>query len=852
MAAQSSSIPFPAWDAVPEHGGIPVPPTRLLGRERELRQLSELVDRDDVRMVTLIGPGGVGKTRLALEVARELASSFAHGAMFVPLETIRDATLVPHVVGRALGLEERTDRPAADLLVDALALRHLLLVLDNLEQVIDAGVWLAKLISRCPRLKVVTTSRVPVNIGAEQVFRVAPLPVPTNDDRRTVAVDLFVERARAANIDVSIDEPALDAVAEICRRLDGLPLAIELAAARVSVLSPQALLGRLTHRLALLTDGRRDAPARLRSMRDAIGWSYELLTPEARRLLSRLWVFLGGFTLDPVAIAAERPATPAPDADGLGALQPLLEQSLVQPLGQGNEPRFRMLETIREYGLDAESGNDAGRAHAEYYLTQTEPAPRALMGPDQVAWLDRLEIEFPNLRQAVAWLAASGRLDDAIELVARIAFFLNLRGHGVETLGWLESWLGRPELAGPTRARGLALGVCGGLLQHTGPLERASAALGEAVDILAAIGDRWYEAQYRGIRGSVHAVMGNLEGMREHAAAALPLALEIGHHRGASTALSFLAEYALINGDADAARHLQDEARRTALDAGDVWLGAYRRVSLARDGMIAGRLDDAEKHASEALRLFAALGSLRDVPGMWDTLASIALLRGDLDLADERLSSGLQVIDRAGGVWDPTKLLETQGLIAIERGDLARAGQALAASLDGVDPVHELAHTCRSLTAYALLAARAGDVDNALVFLGAAVRTAQGGKFDPYHLPGEDIGPWLRSGLQSELGDAFRAVEGRDVPPVEDVMAMALAYSPSVAAPRPATPTFGLSPRELEVLLLMADGLSNQQISDALYVSLRTTATHVTSILAKLDMPSRTAAVAFAIRNGLA
>ncbi|MGI8963658.1 MAG: ATP-binding protein, partial [Thermomicrobiales bacterium] len=414
--------------------------TQILGRENEIDRIVRLLDRDDLRLLTLLGPGGVGKTRLAQEVTRLVAPDFAHGVCFVSLASIRDPGLVPKAVAQAVGIQESSDRDAVELLAGLLAGRHLLLVLDNLEQVIAASGWLADLLARCSRLKVLVTSRIALDIAGEQRMVVPPLPVPSSAEEvqdENAAVELFCQRARAVDLTFHLNNEHAGVVAEICRRLDGLPLAIELAAARVKVLSPEAILARLTNRLTLLTGGRRDVPDRLRSMRDAIGWSYDLLPVPDQRVFCRLSTFAGGFTLEAAAFVAAWPESRIADDAVMDGIGRLIDHSLIQPTTGGLDSRFQMLETIREYGLQeiATSGQDdlSHLAHAEYYRQLADQAQTALIGPDQATWLNRLDAELPNIRGAMTWLEAQDRLDDAILLNARIQWFLNIRGHSVET-----------------------------------------------------------------------------------------------------------------------------------------------------------------------------------------------------------------------------------------------------------------------------------------------------------------------------------------------------------------------------------------------------------------------------------
>ncbi len=450
-----------------------------------------------MRLLTLTGPGGVGKTRLALEAAAGLADTFPDGARFVSLAPITDPVLVAPMVAQALGVREAGDEPITERLAAFLRDKRLLLLLDNFEQVVEAAPLVTDLLAACPGLKGLVTSRVRLRLSGERDYPVPPLAVPAPAGPRpfqyakgSAAVRLFSERAQAVRPEFALTPENASAVADICRGLDGLPLAIELAAARIKVLPPAALLARLEKRLPLLTGGGRDLPARQQTMRDAIAWSHDLLTPEEQALFRWLAVFVGGFTLEGAEAVVF--AGDALDLDVFEGVASLVDKSLLrQEVGPDEEPRFAMLETIREFGLErlAARGEEAAiqNAHAAYFLALVEQAESALLGPEQMAWLTWLDAAHDNLRAALDWCLASDA-EAGLRLAGALSLFWQVRGYLLEGRRWLEALLAQAPQRAALRAK--ALHAAGQLARHQADIASGISLCEESLAIYRELGDK--------------------------------------------------------------------------------------------------------------------------------------------------------------------------------------------------------------------------------------------------------------------------------------------------------------------------------------------------------------------------
>ena len=791
---------------------IPEPLTPLVGRLREAAAVVAMLRQSNFRLLTLTGPGGVGKTRLALEVARELADDFADGVHFVPLAPVVDPDLVLSAVAQALGVQIRNGHPATDLIASFLRHRRTLLVLDNVEQVADAAPQLAELLSLCAGVKVLVTSRAPLQVRGERVVPIPPLPTPdpsclaTPEVLSTYAVvEIFVQRARDVESGFVLSPENATAVADICHRLDGLPLAIELAAARTHVLPPVALRARLERRLPLLVGGPRDLPTRQRTMRDAIAWSHDLLTLEEQAVFRRLAVFAGGFDLEAAEMVAglgsghptrgmdahapllPNLGTPQPTSAALDLVASLVDKSLVQRepgtrrSRAGGEPRFGMLETIREYALERLAASGEAEAiqwrHATHVLALAETAEPQLTGPEQGASLDRLEDEHPNLRTALGWALECGEAEIGLRLAGALERFWDHRSHWSEGRRWLEALLAIGQGAS-TVVRAKALCTAGVLSIEQGEY-------GPAEDFLA-------------------------EG--------LALYREGEDDQGTAFTLNALGSVAIYREEYGRAEALSREA-----------LGLLRRV-----------------------------GNRAGIAALLGQLGYVALLRGELAKAAADFAESVALYHEAGSELGAGRMLCLMGRVLLEQGDRTRAEALFREGLTLNRDAGNKIYVIECLEGLAATAVAAGAVQHAARLWGTAEAQREA---IAVPVPAVDL-PHHRRYLSVLAGHPDQAVAaarsaGRETP-LDSAIAEALVHGLAATTPPsldscalPPATFPGLTTREREVLRLLAAGHSNQTIADALFISLPTVKGHVSSILAKLGAASRTAAVSQAHRLGL-
>jgi predicted ATPase/class 3 adenylate cyclase len=589
---------------------LPLQPTPFLGREQEVEQVVALVRRPDVRLLTLTGPGGTGKTRLGLQVGAEVLEDFADGVFFVPLAPLTDPELVPSAIAEALEVREEGGRPLRERLLDVLAGKQLLVVLDNVEHVVGAAPFVGELLGAAPGLKVLATSRIPLRLRGEQEYAVPTLTLPRRKPPPTAeqltqyeAVRLFIARAQAVKADFTVSNETAPAVAEICHRLDGLPLAIELAAARVRMLSPQAMLARLEQRLPLLTGGARDAPARQQTLRNTIAWSYDLLSPEEKALFRRLAVFAGRASFE----AIEAVANSDGDLDVFGGIERLLEHSLIrQEEGPDGEPRFWMLETVREFGVEqlevhGEETTTRDR-HAGYFLALLERADPDVFGSGSLQpVLDAIEPEHDNAGAALRWSWETGDHDTLLRLAGALAWFWYYRGYLNEGQRWLSQALETPADPAAPRPRAWALTASGLIASVSGEPERAAELLTASFDWWERSSEAVGHAVARGLLGGLRVSQGQYD-----EAAALFLGNEAFFQGGAyeiwiAHARFHLGVIAWMQGDEDRARSVLRDAAEHFDRSEDP---AHASDSLRYLGLIAcaaGDLDEAARWFREML-----------------------------------------------------------------------------------------------------------------------------------------------------------------------------------------------------------------------------------------------------------
>jgi len=743
---------------------LPVQPTPFIGRTREIATARGLLQHPETRLLTLTGPGGVGKTRLGLQLAADVLREFPNGAFFVDLAPVISPDLVIPIVARTLSVKETVNRPDFDTLKEYLRDRHLLLVLDNFEHVLPSAAQVAELLALCPGLRVLVTSREALHLRGERQYAVPPLALPDRSRAQAAdqvtgyeAIQLFIERAQAVQPDFAVSDRNAHAIAEICHRLDGLPLCIELAAARVNVFTPETLLARLEHRLAVLTSGPRDVPARQQTLRQAIGWSYDLLTPGEQTLYRRLAVFVGGCTLTAAEEVVQGGGSDT-SLDVVNGMASLVDKSLLRREERAGELRFRMLETLREYALErltaSEEADRLQRVHADYYLGFAEQAESGLLGglatrpgPSeprwrQVEWLDRLQEDHDNMRAALSWFLRCGPADHGLRLGGALRLFWRSRGNPTEGREWMSALLALPAAQNRSRGRAKALFTAGGFANQQGDYVEARARFEESLDI------------YRDL-GNIHGIGWVL------------------------VALGVLTRY---EGNHVGARSLLEESLRLMEQAGDIETMA---ASLGNLGLIArdlGDADVAEAHLDKSLALWCKLGDRVGIGWVLGGLAMVARARGKFEVASARTEESLAAWRELGDRQNTANVLSTAARLARDLGEFALARARLAESVEIFKDLGDRRGVAFALEGFAGLAADEGQPLRAHCLAAAAAMLRR--------IIGAAPPPAWRADLEQSLEAVSRGLD-RDTIEEANARGRSMALSEAIAFALEESPTDG-------------------------------------------------------------
>lgn len=660
---QSDFPPIRSLDARPNN--LPMPVTTFVGRERQIEEIKSRLAVS--RLLTLTGPGGTGKTRLSIRVAEELLDDYRDGCWFVPLDVLREADLVPSTIASALGVRVPGDRPAIDALTAWLAERQLLLVLDNFEQITEAAPQIGEMLAAAPGLRVLATSRIPLHIYGENEYAVPPLATVAelraaahDPDKLSQyeAVQLFIERAVGAKSDFTVNNANAPAVAEICARLDGLPLAIELAAARVKLLTPDQILARLESNLGVLSSSAQDLPERQKTMRGAIEWSYQLLNPDEQKTFARLSVFRGGCTLDSAEQVVLGNDLRIDIFDGLASLA---DKSLLRTVEAGVETRFAMLETIREYANEllsaAADGDDIRRAHARHYFKLATDSESHLTAQDQGEWLDRLEREHDNLRAAFSRAPELGMLDDGLTAAGAIWRFWQQRGHFTEARTVYDRLLEQKGASPAARAKALVGG--GGIaywqndFSVLGPWYREAVELYKSVDDKPGTAEALYNLAYLPL------LEGDLQEASRIAQQAVKLFDELGDEPGiakASQVSAFVDYYSSSPADATAGLERTAEIYRRH---GDQFLLADALISASLPYANLGQWDVVARLFREGLEIFQSIDNKSGIAMVYQILGAGLTHLGRNEEAARSFGAAEALRQRIGG-GAPTQLVNTE------------------------------------------------------------------------------------------------------------------------------------------------------------------------------------------------
>ncbi len=871
---------------------LPAPLTSLIGREAEVATVAVHLRQADVRLVTLTGPGGIGKTRLAIAVALHTQDDFADGVVFVDLAPVRDPALVVGALAAALDVQEVADQSLIESVQAYLRGKQLLLVLDNFEQVVAAAPLLDEVLRAGLLLKLLVTSRSVLGVFGEHVVEVPPLQLPQQIERRLAgsqvekvaqveAIHLFVERAVAANATFVLNDGNVEAVVGICQRVDGLPLGIELAAARTRLLPPPVLLQRLAQRLPILTGGPRTLPARQQTLLKTIEWSYDLLTPGQQRLLRRLAIFVGGCTLEAAEAVCQAEADTAVDI--LDGMQALIDQSLVRVLGADrSEPRYTMLETIREYAHERlATGHElaeTSRRHANYCLGFAETVEPHLRSKEQLAWFGRLEREHDNLRAALDWLIARREIEAALRMGAALAWFWYRRGRareGQERLVALLAAVGvdvqqvAVDHLPPSRALAqVLLGASQCFLATTWQPQAVAPALAAlltaSIRVFRELGDPRELGIALAFRGLYHWLDDEHEDVEAYITESADLLLGCDDAWAAALAQLCVSETAMYGGDDPLERFHGEEAGRLFREIGDSWGIAFALYKLGQQGWRQGdsRREIAAYEAS--LVTLQEAGDMIGIADILDRLAGALRWQGEYDRATTVYAESIELYRELSLQAGLAAALHGRGYVALWMGHIAEAKRLFSESMRlfcAIDHASGIGWCCHGLAGVAGLAGAPG-ARRAARLLGAATNLIVPLMCWPPapRAEYERVVTAARAQLDAATWDAAWT-EGLAMT-LEQALAYALDMVPLTRDAGNASPPPGLTSavpplpaaltvREAEVLRLVAQGLTDNDVAARLIISARTVHAHLQSIYSKLGVNSRTAATRFALDHSL-
>jgi predicted ATPase/DNA-binding CsgD family transcriptional regulator len=843
---------------------LPIDRGRLIGRDREVHTVCHLLAEPHVRLLTLAGPGGVGKTRLALQVAREMLEQFEDGVYLVELASIAEAGLVIPTAATVLQVPEEPSAPLLSTLIAHLRDKRMLLVLDNFEQVIPAGPALAEILDGCPDLKLLATSRAPLGLRAEHEFELSPLAIPDMARRRSHrpgtsgvavtegsaellrygAIELFVQRAGRMDSAFELTDQNAGSVVEVCRRVDGLPLGIELVAAHARLLSPKSILARLTHPLRLLMGGPQGAPSRHRTMHDTIEWSYRLLDEGEQRLFRGLSVFVGGFSVQAAEAVCGGGMDEPLSLEVLSGLETLVDKSLVRRLdgeeqgeggtdGESRLTRLAMLELVREYALEhmQESGESEtrGQRHAEYFLTLAEEAEPHLAGPDQRTWVALLEAEHNNLRAALSWCLTSitsSVLDYRVPSMGlRLAGALWqfwAGGHLGEGRRWLQAALEAVEQPDE------------GGLGEIGVESRALA-----------------KAQVKALNGAgmLARLAGDFPAGRQVLHSGLEVSRRLGDLGDVATTLANLGIIALLQGNYAEARGYLNESLAIRRDLGlDLEVGQCL-THLGNVAMMEGSYAEAQRLHEEGLAIYLKAGDKEGVGHALHSLATIARREGRLGEARRLGEETLAIARELGNKQGIAYSLRDLGNVAYEQADYRTAHNSLLESLALFRDLEDVMATIDNLMGLARVAARTGQLEHAVRLFGtmSAMLESTEGRLDSADSAAYEREVATLRARVSEKPFTSAWEEGRVM-----TLDQALELATPEAGLLRKRGSGSLTLRESEVVALAGQGLSNEEIGRMLALSERTIEMHMSSALHKLGLTRRTQLAAWAAEERLA